>query len=92
MSCDAIGVTGSVTGPKAAASASHPNQDSHTPTILQRLPSIAAVQPEQMPSMAENTENREDRAQFDDFAKVLEHEVNFEYEASPTSQPCVKGS
>ena len=92
MSCDATGVTESVTEPKTAASAPTPNQNRHISTVLPVLPSIAEIQPEQIHSMVENNETRDDPTQFDDLAKVLELDVNFEYDASATPQPCVKGN
>lgn len=43
--------------------------------------------------MVENNKETPDvPTQFDDLAKVLERVVNFEYEASVTPQPCVKGN
>ena len=93
MSCGVIDATESVTGPKTAVLAHSPHQDSHKPTILQGFPSIAEIQPEPIHSMVENNKKTPDvPTQFDDLAKVLERHVNFEYEASATPQPCVKGN
>ena len=39
-----------------------------------------------------NKETPDVPTQFDNLAKVLERDVNFEYEASATPQPCVKGN